>query len=83
MKERARALYGQRREQIEVPFHKQEAAYSCVPACLRMVLAGLGLDLTEKRLRELCDCSPLFGTQALRAIGAARARLRRRGGNSV
>jgi ABC-type bacteriocin/lantibiotic exporter with double-glycine peptidase domain len=43
-----------------------------VPACLRMVLAGLGLDLTEERLRELCDCNPLFGTEALRAVEAAR-----------
>ena len=54
------------------PFHKQETTYSCVPACLRMVLAGHGLDLTEERLRELCDCSPLFGTEALRAVEAAR-----------
>lgn len=54
------------------PFHKQETTYSCVAACLRMVLAGLGLDLTEERLRELCDCSPLFGTEALRAVEAAR-----------
>lgn len=37
-----------------------------------MVLAGLGLDLTEERLRELCDCSSLFGTEALRAVEAAR-----------
>jgi len=37
-----------------------------------MVLAGLGLDLTEEHLRELCDCSPLFGTEALRAVEAAR-----------
>ena len=37
-----------------------------------MVLAGFGLDLTEERLRELCDCSPLFGTEALRAVEAAR-----------
>ena len=43
-----------------------------MPACLRMVLAGLGLDLTEERLRELCDCSPLFGTEAMRAVEAAR-----------
>ena len=37
-----------------------------------MVLSGFGLDLTEERLRELCDCSPLFGTDALRAVEAAR-----------
>jgi ABC-type bacteriocin/lantibiotic exporter with double-glycine peptidase domain len=53
-------------------FHKQETTYSCVPACLRMVLSGLGLDLTEERLREMSDCSPLFGTEAMRAVDAAR-----------
>jgi ABC-type bacteriocin/lantibiotic exporter with double-glycine peptidase domain len=37
-----------------------------------MVLSGFGLDLTEERLRELCDCSPLFGTEAVRAVEAAR-----------
>lgn len=37
-----------------------------------MVLSGFGLDLTEVRLRELCDCSPLFGTEAMRAVDAAR-----------
>jgi hypothetical protein len=36
------------------------------------VLSGFGLDLTEERLRELCDCSPLFGTEAIRAVNAAR-----------
>ena len=37
-----------------------------------MVLSGFDLDLTEERLRELCDCSPLFGTEAMRAVEAAR-----------
>jgi ABC-type bacteriocin/lantibiotic exporter with double-glycine peptidase domain len=37
-----------------------------------MVLSGFGLDLTEERLRELCDCSPLFGTDAVKAVEAAR-----------
>lgn len=39
---------------------------------MRMVLSGFGLDLTEDRLRELCDCNPLFGTDAMRAVEAAR-----------
>ena len=38
-----------------------------------MVLSGFGLDLTEERLRELCDCGPLFGTSAMRAVEAARS----------
>jgi ABC-type bacteriocin/lantibiotic exporter with double-glycine peptidase domain len=37
-----------------------------------MVLSGFGLDLTEERLREMCDCSPLFGTEAMQAVEAAR-----------
>ncbi len=38
-----------------------------------MVLSGFGLDLTEERLRELCDCNPLFGTNATQAVEAARS----------
>jgi hypothetical protein len=53
-------------------FHKQETTYSCVPACLRMVLSGFGLDLTEERLRHLCDCTATFGTDAWQAVNAAR-----------
>jgi len=37
-----------------------------------MVLSAFGLDLEEERLRELCDCSPIFGTDAMRAVEAAR-----------
>lgn len=37
-----------------------------------MILSGLGLDLTEERLRELCDCNSLFGTEAMHAVEAAR-----------
>jgi len=37
-----------------------------------MVLSGFGLHLAEERLRELCDCGPLFGTDAMRAVEAAR-----------
>lgn len=43
-----------------------------MPACLRMVFSGFGLDLTEERLRELCDCTPVFGTNAMNAVEAAR-----------
>lgn len=45
------------------PLHKQETSYSCVPACLRMVLSSLGVSKTEQELRVLCDCtydSPLL-----------------------
>lgn len=38
-----------------------------------MVLSAFGLDLAEERLRELCDCSPLFGTNAMQAVEATRS----------
>lgn len=53
------------------PFHRQETPYSCVPACVRMVLASFGRELSEAALRALCDCTP-FGTEALKAVDAVR-----------
>jgi phage tail tape-measure protein len=38
-----------------------------------MVLSSFGLDITEERLRVLCDCNPIFGTDAMKAVEAARA----------
>lgn len=52
-------------------FHRQETPYSCVPACLRIVLSGFNLDISEAELRDLCDCT-LFGTEALKAVDAVR-----------
>lgn len=54
------------------PFHKQETLYSCVPACLRMVFATHGVDVSEADLRAACDCTPL-GTGSLQAVDAARS----------
>ena len=53
------------------PFHEQETRFSCVPACLRMVLLSFGVDIPESRLRVLCD-STILGTNALKAVDAAR-----------
>jgi ABC-type bacteriocin/lantibiotic exporter with double-glycine peptidase domain len=55
----------------KLPFHKQETIYSCVPACLRMVLSSFGLEISETELRDRCDCNP-FGTDALKAVDMAR-----------
>lgn len=52
-------------------FYKQETNYSCVVACLRMVLSGYGIEMSEAELRERCDCTP-DGTTALNAMDAAR-----------
>ncbi len=57
---------------LKPPFHKQETRYSCVPACLRMVLGSFGMDISESTLRTRCDCTP-YGTDALMAVDAARA----------
>jgi ABC-type bacteriocin/lantibiotic exporter with double-glycine peptidase domain len=54
---------------LKLPFYKQERSYSCVPACLRMVLAAKGCVLSETELRERCDCT-FLGTEALKALDA-------------
>lgn len=55
----------------KLPFYKQETPFSCVPACMRMVLFEKGVILSEAELRHLCDCTPL-GIEALKAIDAVR-----------
>ncbi len=57
--------------QSKLPFYRQEKPYSCVPACLRMVLAVQGCVVIESELRELCDCT-FLGTEALNAVDALR-----------
>jgi ABC-type bacteriocin/lantibiotic exporter with double-glycine peptidase domain len=56
---------------LKLPFYKQETTFSCVPACLKMVLSSLGMRYTEEELRELCDCT-IFETNALQAVEAVR-----------
>src|SRR5262249_61312357 len=53
------------------PFYPQETDFSCAVACLRMVLAHVGVLKSEAELRELCDCT-IFGTSALQLLLAAR-----------
>ena len=54
------------------PFYPQETDFSCAVACLRMVLAGLGMRRSEAELREMCDCT-IFGTTALALVRTARS----------
>lgn len=54
-----------------LPFYPQKTPDSCVPACLRMVLASFGQMLTEAELCRMCD-STIFGIDAFRAIEAVR-----------
>ncbi len=39
---------------LRPPFYKQEKDNSCLPACLRMVLAAGDVFLSEQQARELC-----------------------------
>ncbi len=38
------------------PYFSQTYEFSCVPTCLKMVLAVLNVDKSEAELRSLCDC---------------------------
>src|SRR5438445_12853876 len=48
---------------LKVPHFRQELEYSCIPACVRMVLAHYGAIRTEADLRLLLDTKPT-GTRA-------------------
>lgn len=48
---------------LSVPHYKQEHPYSCLAACVRMVLACHGRDLTEQELRQRLGTQP-HGTRA-------------------
>lgn len=52
------------------PYFQQTYPFSCVPACLKMVLASLGCDIFEAELRALCECDET-GTSPSKAVEAA------------
>ena len=58
---------------LRPPFYAQEEHNSCLPACLRMVLAAHGLDLPEKQLRDLCGWTPHGVISSTTAIAVAQA----------
>ena len=47
---------------IALPFYPQETRYSCVPACLRMILAHMDILVDEAVLRECCHTDRLGTT---------------------
>src|SRR5262245_46032996 len=47
---------------LPVPHFKQETAYTCLPACVRMVLAYLGQDFSEQFLAAALRTAPGWGT---------------------
>ncbi len=55
------------------PLYEQEKDSSCLPACLRMVLAAYGIFLPEKDVRQLCGWTALASTSSTNVVAAARA----------
>lgn len=47
---------------LNVPHFKQETSYTCLPACICMVLAFLGERYTERELAEAFQTAPWLGT---------------------
>lgn len=58
---------------LRPPFYKQEKDNSCLPACLRMILAAHEINLSEKEVRDLCDWNPRTATTSTNVVAAARA----------
>lgn len=58
---------------LRPPFYAQEEPNSCLPACLRMVVAAHGMKLSEKRLRELCGWSPHGDISSTTIVSVAQA----------
>lgn len=50
-----------------IPYH-QEQPYTCLPACIRIVLAYYGQEHTETELVKVCESVPVWGTLPERAI---------------
>ncbi len=53
-----------------MPFYKQEHPYSCAVACLRILLAHYGIEVSEGELREKCKTREL-GTYARDILACA------------
>lgn len=47
---------------LSLPHYQQSTPYTCLPACVRMVLAFRGHQYTEAELAQLFNTIPLLGT---------------------
>lgn len=56
----------------DIPFFRQETAWSCSVACLRMVLANMGTVVDETTLRDCCHTT-MVGTRADDVVACARS----------
>lgn len=57
---------------LEIPVFTQEAAWSCLPACIRMCLAHLGFEATEDEVASRCGTSAR-GTSLVQAFAGIEA----------
>jgi ABC-type bacteriocin/lantibiotic exporter with double-glycine peptidase domain len=55
------------------PFYAQEKSSSCLPACLRMVLAAYRLKLSERELQRRTGWREQIGTSSTAIVAAARS----------
>ncbi len=56
----------------KVPYFRQEKWFTCGPACLRMIFAYLGIDVTEKVLETTCETTELGTIPTQISTGAAK-----------
>lgn len=47
---------------MAIPFYEQQTPYTCGPACMRMVLASLGIKRTENQITKLLGTNNIRGT---------------------
>lgn len=53
---------------LDVPLLPQEHPWTCLPACIRMILAYRGKTIGEAEIAAACGTVPLRGTQPERAV---------------
>ncbi len=53
---------------MKLPLFRQEQAHTCLPACLRIILAYRGRQHTEAELAQVCGSVPIWGTLPAEAV---------------
>ncbi len=53
---------------LDVPIFAQEHSWTCLPACIRMVLAYRGALLSENEITDVCGTVPWRGTPPEKAL---------------
>jgi ABC-type bacteriocin/lantibiotic exporter with double-glycine peptidase domain len=53
---------------LKLPLFRQEQPHTCLPACIRIILAHWGRQHTEAELARVCGSVPVWGTLPAEAI---------------